>query len=811
MKNWCTQKWEEGKSKLFRRTETHKIARNRYNEKEHCFIFFGMCLAVVCFTLLLAGVASAAPAFYDDFSDGKFMDRTGTDPWGRSLPEWRVALGAVTDFDASNGRLLMTKKEGRCQLEADFHAPGDEYFKLSFDYRTLVPETTQDYLKVDIYNSEGDRFEWGRKNDGHHWYTLKFADGSTIGLLGVSRAPYIPYASGGDSQDGTQWTHLDIERHPDHKMYILVDGLRLGGAWAYPTGVPVGLEWEQAQYGNIELWDNPRLYHDFHEGYGEDGADYPDVTLEGEITKIRIEWAHWDHEAEQYAIDNIVFDSLEDNIPPYTSGHSPAKDATDVSKDTDITVHIIDEGEGIDQSSIVMTVEETPVIPTITGTANDYTVTYTPSTPFDYGQVVGITIEALDLAGNVMPPDSYSFIADTKPTADFSAAPTSGLEPLTVTFSDNSASYDGIIGWNWDFNNDGVTDSTEQNPTHVYAEDGIYTMSLTVTESDGGSDTMTKTDYITVTKVNNAPYVPDNPSPSDGATDVPIEEALSWTGDDPDDGDTVTYNVYFGTSMTPPLVAESQLGTTYDPGTFDHSTEYYWRIVAMDNHGALTGSEVWGFVTDAAPDPDLVAEWDLDEGSGVTAVDSSGNGNDGTLVNNPAWVNGKVGNGLSFDGINDHVDCGRDTSLKITGAITVEAWVKWSGDGNHYFVTKFGGPGYRSYDLSGNSDGTVEFRVGGSDCNIIKSSGPAPIPTGEWVYLVGTYEPSTYVRLFVNGVLTKENTASIPASQGDNGLAWYIGAREGNQGWFNGIIDEVKIHNGALSAEKIRANYEAYS
>jgi PKD repeat protein len=387
--------------------------------------------------------------------------------------------------------------------------------------------------------------------------------------------------------------------------------------------------------------------------------------------------------------------------------------------------------------------------------------------------------------------------------------PTSGLEPLTVTFTDNSASHDGIVTWNWDFDNDGVTDSTEQNPTQVYAEDGVYTVSLKVTESDGDSDTMTKTDYITVTTANNAPYVPDNPSPYDGATDVSIEEALSWTGGDPDDGDTVTYNVYFGTSINPPLVAESQLGTSYDPGTFDHSTKYYWQIVAKDNHGASTESEVWSFVTDPALEPDLVADWDLDEGSGVTAVDSSGNGNDGTLVNNPTWINGKIGKGLSFDGTNDYVNCGQDTSLKISGAITVEAWVNWAGDGNPYFVTKFGDRRHRSYDLSGNSDGTVEFRVGGSDCNTIKSSGSTSIPTGEWVYLVGTYEPSSYVRLFVNGVLAKENTASIPASQGDNGLAWYIGAREGNEGWFKGIIDEVKIYNGALSAEEIRENYEA--
>jgi PKD repeat protein len=96
-------------------------------------------------------------------------------------------------------------------------------------------------------------------------------------------------------------------------------------------------------------------------------------------------------------------------------------------------------------------------------------------------------------------------IADTEPTVDFSASPTSGEEALTVTFTDNSTSHDGIVAWNWDFDNDSVTDSTEQNPTQEYAEDGVYTVSLTVTESDGGSDTMTKSDYIMVIRVNEPP------------------------------------------------------------------------------------------------------------------------------------------------------------------------------------------------------------------------------------------------------------------------------------------------------------------
>ena len=89
-------------------------------------------------------------------------------------------------------------------------------------------------------------------------------------------------------------------------------------------------------------------------------------------------------------------------------------------------------------------------------------------------------------------------IEDTQPIANFVASPTSGSEPLTVSFTDQSTSYDGIVSWLWDFG-DGET-STEQNPTHIYSE-GTFAVTLTVQESDGDSDAETKTDYITVTAV----------------------------------------------------------------------------------------------------------------------------------------------------------------------------------------------------------------------------------------------------------------------------------------------------------------------
>ena len=78
--------------------------------------------------------------------------------------------------------------------------------------------------------------------------------------------------------------------------------------------------------------------------------------------------------------------------------------------------------------------------------------------------------------------------------AAFSATPTSGTAPLTVTFTD--ASTGAPTTWAWTFD-DGAT-STAQSPSHTYAAAGTYTVVLTVTNA-GGSDTETKAGYITVT------------------------------------------------------------------------------------------------------------------------------------------------------------------------------------------------------------------------------------------------------------------------------------------------------------------------
>jgi len=100
--------------------------------------------------------------------------------------------------------------------------------------------------------------------------------------------------------------------------------------------------------------------------------------------------------------------------------------------------------------------------------------------------------------------------------------------------------------------------------------------------------------------VNRPPYVPSSPDPVDGAADVDVDTVLVWYGGDPD-GDTVTYDVYFGTDIPPLQVVWNQSTTLYNPGTMNYNFQYYWRIVAWDNHGMSAEGPIWNFTTQAQP------------------------------------------------------------------------------------------------------------------------------------------------------------------------------------------------------------------
>jgi hypothetical protein len=109
-------------------------------------------------------------------------------------------------------------------------------------------------------------------------------------------------------------------------------------------------------------------------------------------------------------------------------------------------------------------------------------------------------------------------------------------------------------------------------------------------------------DFTTSSEPNNPPYIPSDPIPENGSTDIELDVVLSWSGGDPDQGDTVVYDVYLEANNPNPTikVSNDQTGTTFNPDSLQPDTIYYWKIIAKDNHNIVTQGPIWHFTTKEA-------------------------------------------------------------------------------------------------------------------------------------------------------------------------------------------------------------------
>jgi PKD repeat protein len=220
-------------------------------------------------------------------------------------------------------------------------------------------------------------------------------------------------------------------------------------------------------------------------------------------------------------------------------------------------------------------------------------------------------VQAKDSAGNWGSADHYRVKIDTGnpsvPTISSSTHPNennwynNNNPSFTWTIPSDTS---GIAGYSYTLDHSSSTtpdtsvDTTGNSKSYSNIADGTWYFHVRAKDNAGNWGSADH--YRINIDTNNPPYTPSNPSPSNHATGQSINADLSWTGGDPDAGDTVTYDVYFGTTTSPPLVSNDQSGTTYDPGTLSYNTKYYWKIIATDNHGASTTGLLWDFTTGSA-------------------------------------------------------------------------------------------------------------------------------------------------------------------------------------------------------------------
>jgi hypothetical protein len=101
---------------------------------------------------------------------------------------------------------------------------------------------------------------------------------------------------------------------------------------------------------------------------------------------------------------------------------------------------------------------------------------------------------------------------------------------------------------------------------------------------------------VTLYVDNSAPSLPGSPLPLDGAMEQPITTTLAWAPSSDLNCDQVTYNLAFGTTPTPAIIASGLATPDYNPAPLLPGTTYYWQVSAFDGR-ALTSGPVWSFTT----------------------------------------------------------------------------------------------------------------------------------------------------------------------------------------------------------------------
>jgi len=264
---------------------------------------------------------------------------------------------------------------------------------------------------------------------------------------------------------------------------------------------------------------------------------------------------------------------------------------------------------------------------------------------------------------------------------------------------------------------------------------------------------------------------------------------------------------------------------------------YYFAVVAYDTSGlespfsnevsvTLTGSPPPPPPPPAPPPPPpptppppppptppppttggLVAAYGFNERNGKKVGDDSGNSNNGTISGAKWTTSGRFGSALSFDGANDWVTINHSSSLNLTTGMTLEAWVQPAAApvGWQTVVGKYqsGAPLYFLHASSDSGDRPATGVYIGGERNLI---GGTRLPANVWVHLAATYDGATE-RLYVNGIQVASRPQSGQIQTSSTPLR--IGGNDVWGEYFQGLIDEVRIYNRALTQTEIQGDMVA--
>ena len=403
-------------------------------------------------------------------------------------------------------------------------------------------------------------------------------------------------------------------------------------------------------------------------------------------------------------------------------------------------------------------------------------------------------------------------------------------DPPTLPVATDGTAAGGIdVSW---------TSSVTADHYHVY-RDGVSGSGTLVHNASGTSfndaQTGAHTYYIysvNADDVENSSNISDSGSSDETAPTVPTNLSvgsvtastvpLSWTASTDGGSGLAGYKVERAPDSGGSPGAFTQIGTpvtnSYSDTTASASTKYWYRVRAYDN-----ASNNSGYTGEMEVDANVVGLWHLNEGTGGTTADASGNSNTGTLnigatgtqtTNAQAWsngANGKHGQALNFDGTDDYVSVADNDNFYFGSSdFTIETWIKIQGGTAAGIYAQ--GDVYSSFAIILNKSGSVWSMIytgstAGTAWDVSSGWVATSIAEGQWHHIAVTRNGSEW-KGYVDGqnISTISSSVSLFNSTQDPYIGLYHGAGSDYR-YFNGLIDEVRISNTARTGPQILNYY----